>query len=511
MQFGLDNILSILLGTSAIVRVYLGSVLAWEPTEIPIDDFHPSMLFGPGDLGTFIDASDISTLWQDTARTTPVTTTGQPIGRVDDLSGVGLYLSQSTELNKPTYDTSTGYPAILIQDSQSLSSVFTSNIMTQNQTLILAQNHNSGGGSAAYIFVWATTRGVGFTDYLGIQIRPNINVGAGICRAASIGVANSFGSTITAPPNELNMLTFVMGDTEFLMSNKGMLYSTPFAHAWPSGGNIPGTITTGSGFGVPRRIYSAFYITRELTAMEQANLRDYMYTRMNLSNSGRAVPNLSVPFHMWVARDIDVDTKTWRSRVSPGISSATLTTEGTGIPVMLGSRGAWAGPIVPQVATAGYSMAAIIGGTGTAMYQGPNIFSDANSAIAQLSRVSDTQFRAIIGNGTADRQKQFIPTTTEGDNYQIDRPQGTNIPISSFNGYHNGTAATADVSGTATTTSAGGYVVLGGRYLTTTNVLVNSNAEILAAVKTVGTTPLSEEDRVILNNFFNGLKNGTIL
>lgn len=46
---------------------------------------------------------DITTLWQDSARTVPVTAYGQPIGAMDDVSGNSRHELQATEINRPTY------------------------------------------------------------------------------------------------------------------------------------------------------------------------------------------------------------------------------------------------------------------------------------------------------------------------------------------------------------------------------------------------------------------------
>lgn len=65
--------------------------------------FSPSRLFAAAEVGAWYDPSDISTLWQDTAGTTPVTATGQSVARIDDKSGNGKHAIQSTSANRPTW------------------------------------------------------------------------------------------------------------------------------------------------------------------------------------------------------------------------------------------------------------------------------------------------------------------------------------------------------------------------------------------------------------------------
>ena len=64
--------------------------------------------FSPPDIAgleLWYDQSDLSTLWQDSGRTTAVTTPGDPVGAWDDKSVNGGHALQSTGAAKPTYQT----------------------------------------------------------------------------------------------------------------------------------------------------------------------------------------------------------------------------------------------------------------------------------------------------------------------------------------------------------------------------------------------------------------------
>lgn len=50
------------------------------------------------------DFTDTSTMWQDTAQTTAVTSTNDPVASVEDLTTNGRDLEQSTPADRPTYD-----------------------------------------------------------------------------------------------------------------------------------------------------------------------------------------------------------------------------------------------------------------------------------------------------------------------------------------------------------------------------------------------------------------------
>lgn len=62
----------------------------------------PRALFANGEQGAWYDPSDLSTLYQDSAGTTPVTALGQPVGLMLDKSGRGNHASQPTSTSRPT-------------------------------------------------------------------------------------------------------------------------------------------------------------------------------------------------------------------------------------------------------------------------------------------------------------------------------------------------------------------------------------------------------------------------
>lgn len=64
--------------------------------------------------GAWYDPSDLSTLYQDTAAASPVTTVGQSVARVNDKSGNGLHITQATAAARPTYQVdANGKPYLL--------------------------------------------------------------------------------------------------------------------------------------------------------------------------------------------------------------------------------------------------------------------------------------------------------------------------------------------------------------------------------------------------------------
>lgn len=63
--------------------------------------FSPASLFASGEQGAWYDPSDFSTMFQDSAGTTPVTAVEDPVGKILDKSGRGNHATQATTAAKP--------------------------------------------------------------------------------------------------------------------------------------------------------------------------------------------------------------------------------------------------------------------------------------------------------------------------------------------------------------------------------------------------------------------------
>lgn len=65
--------------------------------------FSPASFFKGTEQGAWYDPSDMSSLFQDSAATTPVTADGQPVGCMRDKSGRGMHMLQATAGSRPTF------------------------------------------------------------------------------------------------------------------------------------------------------------------------------------------------------------------------------------------------------------------------------------------------------------------------------------------------------------------------------------------------------------------------
>lgn len=93
--------------------------------------YSPSKLFASGEQGIWLDPSDFTTMFQDSAGTTPVTADGQPVGLILDKSGNGNHASQATAAARPLYKTDGTYHWLQFDgvDDSIVSSPFSSNIV----------------------------------------------------------------------------------------------------------------------------------------------------------------------------------------------------------------------------------------------------------------------------------------------------------------------------------------------------------------------------------------------
>lgn len=75
--------------------------------------FSPVSLFAASEPGAWYDPSDLSTLFQDDAGTTPVTAAGQAVGMIRDKSGRGNHATQATPGSRPLYQIVSGKPCLV--------------------------------------------------------------------------------------------------------------------------------------------------------------------------------------------------------------------------------------------------------------------------------------------------------------------------------------------------------------------------------------------------------------
>lgn len=142
-------------------------------------DFSPFTLFADGEAGVWYDPSDLTTLFQDVAGTTPVTTPGQTVALMLDKSGNDYHATQSTAAARPTYQVDAGGRGYLSFDGVndvliSPSAVFfgdASSMILGAKTLTAPGKRTVSTDSSNFGIQFATTQFYGFVN--------NFTIGSG--------------------------------------------------------------------------------------------------------------------------------------------------------------------------------------------------------------------------------------------------------------------------------------------------------------------------------------------
>lgn len=121
--------------------------------------FTPARLFTSAEAGAWYDPSDLSTLWQDTAGTSPVTADGQAVARIDDKSGNGHHLTQATAANRPLYKTAGGIHWLEFDGTNDALSVVAAGLRLVGDLTLSAGIYKNGGSSWGPMLVCEETAG----------------------------------------------------------------------------------------------------------------------------------------------------------------------------------------------------------------------------------------------------------------------------------------------------------------------------------------------------------------
>lgn len=126
-------------------------------------------LFRAGEQGVWYDPSDTTTLFQDSAGTTPVTASGQPVGLMLDKSGRGHHATQPTAASRPIYRRGDSRGAVnLLLNTETLA--------TQSRTVTAVGHTLSFTGTGSITLSGASTAGplvgTGVNDRVSLTFTP---------------------------------------------------------------------------------------------------------------------------------------------------------------------------------------------------------------------------------------------------------------------------------------------------------------------------------------------------
>lgn len=228
--------------------------------------FSPRQLFVGGVQGAWYDPSDLSTMFQDTAGTVPVTAAGQSVARINDKSGNGRNATQATALNQPTLQQDgNGKYYLDFSGSQFLTVAYTQTAYPLSLAVAAKSDVNAVGGA---ISVTAST-----VIYHGVIKTATANSWAATDRNASIVTD---GAPVVGDNTTAHVLLGLYNGTAVEARMDGQSNgTTASANAFGSGNALwLGCLRSGSDF-LDGRIYQALAINKTLSASEVAGLESF--------------------------------------------------------------------------------------------------------------------------------------------------------------------------------------------------------------------------------------------
>jgi hypothetical protein len=242
--------------------VYIGLGLGLHPNDG--DLFNPSTVF-TGATGGWYDPSDLTTLFQDTAGTTPVTTDGQSVARINDKSGNGLHLTQATAGSRPLYKTANGL-SWLLHDGVDDCLFKTTPITGVNQSIAASVSDVIGSANRA---IWADI--VSASDRIILS-----DSGSSIIAGYYNGTVYTSKSGAANASPHVDLAEIIKGTSTNLRVNTAAQVGTTNPASIATVGVCLGGTAPSGGIMFSGRCYGLLQIARALTADERAGLETYM-------------------------------------------------------------------------------------------------------------------------------------------------------------------------------------------------------------------------------------------
>jgi hypothetical protein len=232
--------------------------------------FDPLDLFGGGEKGIYIDASDISTLWQDTGATSAITADGQTVKRVNDLSGNSNNVTEAT--NGPLYKTDGSKHWLLFDGSNDVLAKASSNIGASVTaiTIFIAWEYTTPGSDK---YVISQLDG-SFIDRFALLAHASAGPFGRASRVQGVGANTLFDGTDRGGAARVTVLEIDYTNGDGFIYNGSSLSNSNTAIT--SNGTTSATADTfqigDPSFGAAFKLYKLLIINRLLTAGEKTSL-----------------------------------------------------------------------------------------------------------------------------------------------------------------------------------------------------------------------------------------------
>jgi hypothetical protein len=232
--------------------------------------------------GLWLDAADISTLFQDSAGTTPVTTNGQPIGLWRDKSGAGHDFTQATSVNRVSYDTSSkaaiqlSSPTFLQASAASLGTVSTS----ANLTIIMTASTGPSASWQIILAQWFTgTTRFHLSFQSGTDLTPALY-------SESSGSLVKYNFSGTMAYNRTYTIGFIANGTSLYMSFMGTSNTTTMSAALSTNPTSALTIADSRNFNhTDGKIQEVIIYPYAISTTEFQQVESYLAQKWGLTSS----------------------------------------------------------------------------------------------------------------------------------------------------------------------------------------------------------------------------------
>lgn len=232
--------------------------------------FSPASLFAGGYAGAFYDASDIASLYQDSAGTTAVTAAGQPVGRISDKSGNGLHAIQSTAGARPAWSAdASGRMSLSFDGVDDMLQNATVNITAYPLTVAIAVRFPAPAASASIVSLASS----GSADWRTIKASNGSN-NVEIYERAS---GRNRGALVPADSGHVIIAEWTASDVFSEIDGEQLGVNTTDYATFGSGVRIAlGQDRAGVGSLYSGRIHAAVVINKSLSTEEKAKLRQFL-------------------------------------------------------------------------------------------------------------------------------------------------------------------------------------------------------------------------------------------
>jgi len=220
--------------------------------------------FNPGSLSPamWFDFDDMTTLFQDSAGTIPVTAAGQPVGRVNDKSGRGRHMLQATAAARPIYTLDGGVGSLQFDGVDDAMSNADGAFLPATADVFVALNNNNADN------IWTTLQYA--SSFMGVAQSGN----TGESPSGGVGGAVDFVNGVAVVPGSRGQFHTDMG------SAIGKVWEVQGANLG-SWSNLL-LNSPGSTFAFTGRMHSVF-VSATLTDANRQKMRTYMATRAGIT------------------------------------------------------------------------------------------------------------------------------------------------------------------------------------------------------------------------------------